>query len=128
VAANGEAGLALFAKSGADAAIVDINMPGHNGVEVCRMLGEQARRSGRKLPVWLMTGAIGAYVEELGLKAGALKVLHKPFNISEFTAELDEQLRSEAPVAKQPRSGPGATARIAIDRDRVVNGGPVRGP
>ncbi|MEO7414794.1 MAG: response regulator, partial [Opitutaceae bacterium] len=41
VAPGGEAGLALYAKGGVDAALVDINMPGLNGIEVCEMLHRQ---------------------------------------------------------------------------------------
>lgn len=97
-AEGGEAGLEICAKGGIDAAIVDINMPGLNGVEVCRLLLNQARVAGRKIPVWLMTGAIGAYAEERGLAAGALGVLHKPFDIQEFKRELEGQLRESSQV------------------------------
>jgi CheY-like chemotaxis protein len=92
VAAGGEPGLALHAKGGIDAALIDINMPGMNGVEACRLLHCQMETAARKIPVWLMTGAIGPDVEELGLAAGALAVLHKPFDILAFTRELDAQL------------------------------------
>jgi CheY-like chemotaxis protein len=97
-AEGGEAGLGLCAKGGIDAAIVDINMPGMNGVEVCRLMLDQTRTAGKKIPVWLMTGAIGAYAEERGLAAGALRVLHKPFDIQEFKRELEEQLRESTRV------------------------------
>lgn len=92
VAEGGEAGLALHAKGGIDAALVDINMPGLNGVEVCRLIHLQAEAGARKIPVWLMTGAIGASAEERGLAAGAIAVLHKPFDILAFTRDLDAQL------------------------------------
>ena len=89
VADGGEAGLALHAKGGVDAALVDINMPGLNGIEVCALLHRQMATRGQKIPVWLMTGAIGSNAEDRGIAAGALAVLHKPFDISAFTRELD---------------------------------------
>ena len=49
---GGEAGLALHAQGGVDAALIDINMPGPNGIEVCRKLQEQIGEHGRKIPVW----------------------------------------------------------------------------
>jgi CheY-like chemotaxis protein len=101
VAEGGEEGLALHAKGGVDAALVDINMPGLNGIDVCRLLHQQAENGAPKIPVWLMTGAIGANAEERGLAAGALAVLHKPFDILAFTRDLDAQL-----------SGSGATKAI----------------
>jgi CheY-like chemotaxis protein len=91
-AEGGEAGLALHAKGGIDAALVDINMPGLDGIDVCRLLHRQAEGGARKIPVWLMTGAIGPNAAERGLAAGALAVLHKPFDILAFTRDLDAQL------------------------------------
>jgi DNA-binding response OmpR family regulator len=100
VAESGEAGLALYAKGGIDAALVDINMPGLNGVQVCRMICEQAAKvgkPGKTFPIWLMTGAIAGYIEDLGLEAGALEVLHKPFDIQKFADDLAEQLKKNNP-------------------------------
>jgi CheY-like chemotaxis protein len=94
VAESGEAGLGLYAKGGIDAALVDINMPGMNGVETCRLLHTEARGSGREIFVWLMTGAIGSLIEGRGLEAGALAVLHKPFNMAEFVRDLDQRVKS----------------------------------
>lgn len=91
VADGGEAGLALHAQGGIDAALVDINMPGLNGIEVCALLHRQMATRGQKIPVWLMTGAIGSNAEDRGIAAGALAVLHKPFDIPAFTRELDLQ-------------------------------------
>src|SRR5262245_13517111 len=69
VAETGEAGLALYAKGGVDVALVDINMPGLNGVQVCRLMHERPPVPGKRIPVWLMTGAIAGYIEDLGLEA-----------------------------------------------------------
>lgn len=96
VADSGEAGLAIYAKGGIDAALVDINMPGLNGVQVCRAMHEQAVKLGKKIPVWLMTGAIAGYVEEMGLEAGAVAVLHKPFDFAQFARDVEEQLKKKA--------------------------------
>jgi DNA-binding response OmpR family regulator len=92
-AENGAAGLALFGEKGADAALVDINMPGLNGVEVCTLLCVQARETGRCLPVWLMTGAPGVDVERLGVDAGAIEVLHKPFDVPKLMRDLAERVK-----------------------------------
>lgn len=92
-AEGGDAGLALHAKGGIDAALVDINMPGLNGIDVCRLLLQRHTEvNSPKIPVWLMTGAIGANAEERGRAAGAVAVLHKPFDILAFTRDLDGQL------------------------------------
>jgi CheY-like chemotaxis protein len=103
VAESGEAGLARYAQGGVDAALVDINMPGLNGVQVCRIITEQAQAAGKTFPIWLMTGAIAGYVEDLGLDAGAIAVLHKPFDFQKFANDLAEQLKKKSP----PPSGTG---------------------
>lgn len=90
---NGTSGLALFDQSGADAAIVDINMPGIDGIEVCRQLKERTAAKGQNFPVWLMTGAPGADVERLAAEAGAIAVLHKPFDIPRLLREITERLK-----------------------------------
>lgn len=95
VAESGETGLGLYVKGGIDAALIDINMPGINGVETCRLLQIEARASGREIPVWLMTGAIGSLIEGRGIEAGALAVLHKPFNIPEFVRDLNRRMKIE---------------------------------
>lgn len=103
VADSGEAGLALYAKGGIDAALVDINMPGISGIQVCRTFNEQAQAAGKTFPVWLMTGAIAGYVEDMGLDAGALAVLHKPFDFGKFARDLEEQLKKKTePAAGRP--------------------------
>jgi DNA-binding response OmpR family regulator len=93
VAENGEIGLAMFAEKNIDAALVDINMPGLNGVQVCRAMCMQAKAANRSFPVWLMTGAIGGYVEDLGIDAGALAVLHKPFDLQQFDRDVRQRLK-----------------------------------
>ena len=97
VAEGGQAGLAIYAKGGIDAALVDINMPGMDGIEVCRVLQTASENGVPKIPVWLMTGAIGANASERGLAVGAVSVMHKPFDILAFTRELDAQLAARVP-------------------------------
>jgi DNA-binding response OmpR family regulator len=104
VAHNGEAGLALFAEKNIDVALVDINMPGLNGVQVCRAICMQAKAAGKEFPVWLMTGAIGGYVEDLGIDAGAIAVLHKPFDIQQFNRDVERRLRGETKTSPAPES------------------------
>lgn len=92
LAEGGAAGLAVYGRGGIDAALIDINMPGMDGIEVCRLLQEQARKAGHKIPTWLMTGAIGGYGLEAAMSAGAEAVLHKPFDIGSFTRDLESKL------------------------------------
>lgn len=84
VAETGAAGLALAAEHAVDGAMVDVHMPGVDGVTVCRTLRAQAGAAGRPLTVWLMSGARSTEVIKAGTEAGAAAVLGKPFNLTQL--------------------------------------------
>ncbi len=104
VAENGAEGLAIAGGQVIDAAIVDVNMPGMNGIDVCRALREQATAAGRSIPVWIMTGARTPDVERRAAEAGALAVLGKPFDFADLFRQFDEKLGRLTPPAEPPFS------------------------
>ncbi|MBL9199587.1 MAG: response regulator [Opitutaceae bacterium] len=97
VAENGAAGLALAATNVVDGAMVDVHMPGVDGVTVCRTLRAQAEAAGRPLAVWLMSGARSAEVIKAGTEAGAAAVLGKPFNLPQLFDMLGRHFNPPAP-------------------------------
>lgn len=92
LAENGEQGLALAAKSSVDGAFIDVNMPGMNGIEVCRLLRQQIAPQGRPPAVWIMTGARTMELQRQALEAGALALLGKPFDLEDVFRQLQEVL------------------------------------
>lgn len=58
--------------------IVDVNMPGMDGITFVRELREDANPAVRGIPVLLLTGERDAAVRERGLAAGANEVVEKP--------------------------------------------------
>jgi two-component system response regulator MprA len=89
LAADGEAALDAHASGAADALLLDVAMPGVDGLEVCRRL----RAAGDQVPVLMLT-ARGAVAERVsGLDAGADDYLVKPFAIDELRARLRALLR-----------------------------------
>jgi CheY-like chemotaxis protein len=74
-AADGEEALDAVARARPDLVLLDVNMPGIDGVEVTRRL--RASPATRTLPVVLMTADVAA--RERGLAAGADDYLTKPF-------------------------------------------------
>ena len=108
LAENGVEGLALATQHQVDAAMVDVNMPGVNGIEVCRALREKAAATGRNIAVWMMTGARTPDVTKRALEAGALALLGKPFDFAELFKHIDEQLGVvPPPAAAAPPRPPG---------------------
>ncbi|HEX6355404.1 response regulator transcription factor [Actinophytocola sp.] len=90
-AADGERALhRLLAEPRPDLAIVDLMMPGMDGMEVCRRL----RASGARLPVLMLTARDGLGDRVTGLDAGADDYLVKPFALEELLARLRALLRN----------------------------------
>ncbi|MBA3562238.1 MAG: response regulator transcription factor [Actinobacteria bacterium] len=72
-----------------DAVILDILMPGADGLEVCRRL----RRAGNEIPVLMLTARAEIDSRVAGLDAGADDYLSKPFALAELLARLRALLR-----------------------------------
>jgi two-component system, OmpR family, response regulator MprA len=72
-----------------DALILDILMPGVDGLEVCRRL----RRDGRRLPVLMLTARDAVENRVAGLDAGADDYVTKPFALEELLARVRALLR-----------------------------------
>lgn len=91
-AASGTAAFALCDQQRFDVALIDIFMPGMNGIDVCRELRAHVSQSGRDLPVWLMTGAFTADLERRGAAVGAMALLPKPFDVVTLEREIRNRL------------------------------------
>jgi two-component system response regulator MprA len=89
LASDGDTALAAIDRRTPDAVVLDIMMPGLDGLDVTRRL----RREGNRVPILLLTArdAVGDRVE--GLDAGADDYLPKPFALEELLARLRALLR-----------------------------------
>jgi len=72
-----------------DAMILDVLMPGIDGLEVCRRL----RSSGSRLPVLMLTARVEVENRVAGLDAGADDYVTKPFALEELLARVRALLR-----------------------------------
>lgn len=96
VAEDGLNGLDLLKRNPVDAAIVDVDMPRMNGVDVCRALRDQAAAFGKSLWVWLMTGVTRPELVTRALAAGARGVLPKPFTTEELVHCVEREFGRDA--------------------------------
>ena len=85
-----------------DAVILDVLMPGVDGLEVCRRL----RRTGSQLPVLMLTARDEVENRVAGLDAGADDYVTKPFALEELLARVRALLR-------RATNGAGETLRFA---------------
>lgn len=85
---TGEAALAAAQQRPPDVVILDVNLPGINGPEVCRRL-----RLFSSAPVLFLTGAIDVADELVGFSAGADDYIRKPFTPQLLVARVQAHLR-----------------------------------
>ena len=99
-AADGPAGLGLALSGRRDAIILDILLPGLDGLSVCRRLRQEARRN---VPVLMLTARDTLADKLQGFDAGADDYLVKPFSLEELEARLQALVRRAQPPAASER-------------------------
>jgi DNA-binding response OmpR family regulator len=88
-AASGEEGLALLRAEQPDLVILDLNLPGIDGLEVCRRM----REAGDRTPVLMLTVRSAEEAQVEGLELGADDYLTKPFSPRTLLARVRALLR-----------------------------------
>jgi putative two-component system response regulator len=86
VAADGEQALIKMNMTPPDVVLLDVNLPGINGIEVCRMIKQT--HTTRLTPVILLTGMSGREHRLAGIDAGADDFLSKPFDGERLRARV----------------------------------------
>ena len=100
-AENGEQGLLLLEEQRFDLLLLDIRMPGIDGIEVARQVRQQeARRNGQQMPVIAVTADADATTREQCLAAGMQDVLPKPVS----PARLAEAIALHCGIAVPPEA------------------------
>jgi two-component system response regulator MprA len=97
-----------------DAVVLDLGLPGLDGLEVCRRL----RAAGNLVPVLMLTARAAVSERVSGLDAGADDYLVKPFALDELLARLralERRTPSNGQVRGQLRFG-----ELVIDRDAMT--------
>ncbi len=89
-AEDGLTGLHLAVRNTYDAIVLDVILPGMNGITVCRKLREEA---GKETPVLMLTARDSVEDRVTGLEAGADDYVIKPFALREVDARLHALVR-----------------------------------
>jgi DNA-binding response OmpR family regulator len=120
-AGGGQAGLAQLAGGGFDAILLDVMMPGLDGLAVLRTL----RDAGHRVPVIMLTARGDEADRVVGLELGADDYVAKPFSPRELLARLRAVLRRVQPDTLAEKL---SAAGITVDtgaREAWVDGKPV---
>jgi two-component system alkaline phosphatase synthesis response regulator PhoP len=97
-AQSGEEGYDYVTQLPFDLVILDVMLPGKNGLDVCRDI----RQAGLATPILMLTARSQTIDKVLGLKLGADDYVTKPFEMMELLARIEALLRRAAGPATAP--------------------------
>jgi DNA-binding response OmpR family regulator len=107
-APDGDRGLQAAQSGEYDLVILDLMLPGLDGLEVCRRL----REAHRSLPVIMLTARSDEMDRVLGLELGADDYLTKPFSIRELIARIRAIFRRDRVVREEVQGGEGPESLV----------------
>ena len=113
VAHNGQEGIDLFEKRGADLILLDLMLPGVSGTEVCRQI-----RLKSQVPIIMLTARDTEIDKVVGLELGADDYVTKPYSSPELIARIKAVLRRATNAAPDVEMGVIAIGPIRLDIDR----------
>lgn len=116
LAADGETGLTRLRERGIDAVILDLMLPGVDGLEVCR----QIRAMPQYTPIIIISARTTETHRILGLELGADDYVTKPFSPLEVMARVKALFRRVEALARADRPAAGALEIGALRIDPVA--------
>lgn len=125
LAAEGDSGLAAANTGNYDLVVLDLMLPGADGLTICRQL----RAGERYVPILMVTAKSSELDRVLGLEMGADDYLTKPFSIRELVARVKALFRRAdamapaAPTAEGEERIEAGPLRIEVERRRVTIAG-----
>ncbi len=115
LAHDGHRGLEFALQGHWDAMVLDIRLPGLNGLDLCR----EVRAQMAHVPILMLTARDGELDRVLGLELGADDYLTKPFSVLELQARMKALLRRSAVTAAR-------VADATAHRQEVIEAGLLR--
>ena len=114
-ASRGDDGLKLAREAQPDLILLDLMLPGLDGIQICRLL-----RRDSTVPIIMLTALGGEGDRVAGLDTGADDYLAKPFGMRELLARVRALLRRSASGSQPPvvKDGALVSGDLALDRER----------
>ena len=116
---DGRTGLEMAEGGGYDLLLLDIMLPGLNGLEVLRRL----RKAGNGMPVIMLTARDAVMDKVTGPDMGADDYVTKPFSIEELLARIRAALRKKSAQKKEDGLLCCGDLTVDVSRHRVTRGG-----
>ncbi|HIE4237057.1 response regulator transcription factor [Serratia marcescens] len=115
-AADGNRGMAMLAQGGWDALILDLMLPGVDGLEICR----RARTMTRYTPIIIISARSSEVHRVLGLELGADDYLAKPFSMLELVARVKALFRRQEAMSRNLRMDAGVLSFNDLTIDPIA--------
>ena len=118
---DGQEGLTLFQQGNFDLVILDLMLPGLDGLSICRNIRQQSNY----VPVLMLTAKSTELDRVLGLEMGADDYLTKPFSIAELIARIKalfrrtDALRQQQPSPTEAQLIEHQQLKIDVDKHRA---------
>src|SRR5438093_9378052 len=112
-ATSAEEAIALLEAQPVELALLDIALPGQDGLSFCRQI-----RGEWRFPVIMLTGRGSTVDKIVGLEMGADDYVTKPFDPGELLARVRAQLRRSLDYADAAESAPIQIGRLLVDPNR----------
>ncbi len=116
IAADGPSALELARKETPDLIVLDLMLPGMDGLEVCRVL-----RKEMNTPVIMLTARDDEIDRVVGLEVGADDYLTKPFSMRELVARVKAMLRRVRLMKEDLIPDPALNSRIIRSGELEIN-------
>ena len=113
VASDGRVGLEVFNREEPDLVILDVMLPGLDGIEVCKEI-----RKNSSVPIIMLTAKDQEIDKVLALELGADDYVTKPFALHEFLARVKARLRRPMPMVSQDHDRAIRLGDIVLDPSR----------
>jgi DNA-binding response OmpR family regulator len=115
-AADGDEGMRLLQRGHWDALVLDLMLPGVEGLEICK----QARTMERYVPIIIISARSSEVHRILGLELGADDYLAKPFSVLELVARIRALLRRTEALLRDSRAQAGILTQGDLTLDPVA--------
>ncbi|MFC1921661.1 response regulator [Chloroflexota bacterium] len=115
---DGAAALAIARRDRPDLIVLDLTLPGMDGLDVCRTLRRES-----DVPIIMLTARVEETDRLIGLELGADDYISKPFSPRELVARVRTVLRRAQGAVKQPGILRAADLEIHLDGHRLTRSG-----
>jgi len=114
-ARDGQVALDIARRAQPDLIVLDIMLPGLDGLEVCRILRQEMN-----VPILMLTARDDEIDRVIGLEMGADDYITKPFSMRELMARVKAQLRRVRLIRQETESQPEPVVKEILRFDNLV--------